>query len=185
MKRVILVGAIFSLIILSGCESYICSIKHTFRQAAVVDDKDLDQARSYIRHAPVYDYLNTINDLYILWDIPAVQATAQALLDAQNNRGVVKASNQEQRFIVLMDGEQEDWFCILRVGDTVYQPTIYRPIELSPAYQTIFGRKIMRFKKNMYEVVFAVADVAMPMTLEVANTTYRTTVTWQECDDVA
>ncbi len=185
MKRLIAGFLVFSLIVLCGCESYVCSLKRTFRQAAVINEEDLVQARSYIRHTPVYDYLNTIDGFYFLWDTPTVQATAQALADAEHNCATVRVRVPEQRFIVLMDGEKDDWSFVLHMGDAVYQPTICRYLELSPAYKTIFGRCIMRHKKNVYELIFAAESHDGPVKLDATNTAYRVTTTWQEvCDDV-
>ncbi len=185
MKRVGLFFAGWSLIILCGCETYVSSLKRTFRQAAVVCEEDLASARSWIRDEPVYDYFNTINTVSVLWDVPEVQAVRNALLNVSDNTGSVPSKDGEQRFIVLMDGDKEDWSFALHCGNVTVVPEVYRPYDLDGASKTIFGSRRMRFKKNVYELVFPVSGVEYPCRLECSNTRYRVAFIWEKGADVA
>lgn len=180
MKRVCAVFLPFCLLVLAGCRPYVDSLKKTFRQAAVVSQSDLEEARSYLKREPVYDYLNTIGMLYLLWDTSVVKATAAALDDVAYGTGSITFLSDLARFILLMDGESSDWnFVLLHKGKT-YQPKKYRPIDLSSAYKTIFGSKIMRFKKQKFELVFDVVDLVEPFTIKASNGSYRVTINWGE-----
>ncbi len=184
MKKMFLANAIL-LLCLCGCESYICSLKQTFRQAEVVSEVDLSQARAAILSGPVYDYFNTITTLHILWVNPFVEATLQALSEVKTDVGRSPKDSKVARFIVLMDGEKDMWNFALTVQDTIYRPTEYQVFSLTAPYSTLFGKKIMRYKRNVYEIVFPVENLQKPFSISYSNGTYRQTIDWKDIDCVA
>ncbi len=191
MKRLAIFLGI--LVLFPACTRYVCWIERTFKQAELCDVCYAKEARECTRSQPVYDYLNTIDFIYVLWInamvFKAHEGLMQGCLDQceiskQGLESVASFEKEQEEktcFLVLMDNEKKDWSMTLIVGDEHFAPEKIKGIELDRGYRGILGHQVTRYQRNVYEVEFNKGAVSKkPFSLQLFDGTHRVTFCWNE-----